>query len=161
MNKGSALDALMAELLGDVGKLHDQVAKLNSLVPSTAKSYEAMNRQLLADRARILESLKDINVVAPKPSSERAVMITVVICGTVLLASMAVGMLVGLNMSRKDKAIQSAWAYSTDITMLAACTGKGWRIENVRGETYCMPHPYTASDGNRYVAGWRIAKQAD
>lgn len=161
MSKGTALDALMAELLGDVGKLHDQVAKLNATIPTTAKIFESMNQKLLADRSRILDSLKDVHVAAAKPESERAVVFAVLICCVAFLGVLVLGMSIGNDKFKRDKAIQSAWSHSADITMLAECSGKGWRIENINGETYCMPHPYTASDGNQYVAGWRIAKQSN
>lgn len=41
MGEPTALDALVAEMLGDIGKLHDAVQSLNSALPRQAEEVEA------------------------------------------------------------------------------------------------------------------------
>lgn len=41
MGEPTALDALVAEMLGDIGKLHDAVQSLNSTLPRQAEEVEA------------------------------------------------------------------------------------------------------------------------
>lgn len=45
---GTALDALIAEMLGDVGKLHDEVKALHQTVQAAAQAELARTRKVAA-----------------------------------------------------------------------------------------------------------------
>lgn len=51
MGESTALEALTAELLGDVGKLHDQVKALQGALPDAAETIRAAGRDAAQDLA--------------------------------------------------------------------------------------------------------------
>ena len=58
----TALDALIAELLGDVGLLHNEVKELRAAVPALAEEFKAAGREvarvMAEDAAKAVEQVK-------------------------------------------------------------------------------------------------------
>ena len=158
--KGTVLDALMAELLGDVGKLNDQVTRLNTQLPTTLKTFEALNEKLLEDRSKISETFARFSSKSPSSpeKSKKAIAVAIVVAALGFAAILVWGIQIVDASMRDKKTAQFAWA-TGEIARLSNCAGEGWQIKESDGQTYCMPHPYIGPDGKQYVTGWRIAKK--
>lgn len=153
--RGDALDALVAELLGDVGKLHDEVATLNRQIPQVAQRFEQLNNKLLSDRTAVATTFEKLKSAQLNDTgkAEKAVAIAVIAACVGFVVVLALGIQLGRAIAPNSGALTT-----DDLQKLSGCSGAGWRAKEKDGETYCYPHSYTGPDGKHYIDGWHIVR---